>query len=188
MNPESWSERDAAMVKNRRWSWSAALAAATVVAFLPPNLDAAETATKGEDGKYMTSDGMPTYNIGSDGAVDWYTYSGYRRYHADCHTCHGPDGQGSSYAPALANSLKTLTYEQFMDVVVNGRQKVGVAENQVMPAFAQNANVMCYIDDLYIYLKARADGVIPRGRPPKREDKPKMATQNEDSCLGRGGG
>ena len=175
------------MVTNRSWGRVAAFAAATVVVLFPLNLDAAETAAKGEDGKYMTSDGMPTYNIGSDGTVDWYTYSGYRRYHADCHTCHGPDGQGSSYAPALANSLKTLNYEQFMDVVVNGRQKVGVAENQVMPAFAQNANVMCYIDDLYIYLKARADGVIPRGRPPKREDKPKMATQNEDSCLGRGG-
>jgi hypothetical protein len=55
-----------------------------------------------------------------------------------------------------------------------------------MPAFSNNVNVMCYIDDLYIYLKARADGAIPRGRPSKREDKPKMATQNEDSCLGRG--
>jgi hypothetical protein len=85
----------------------------------------------------------------------------------------------------LSHSLKNLTYEQFMDVVVNGRQKVGVAQNQVMPAFGTNENVMCYIDDLYVYLKARADGAIPRGRPAKREDKPQMATKNEDACLGR---
>jgi methanol metabolism-related c-type cytochrome len=173
------------MAMDRARSGIAYFAAMAIVAFFPMNLHSAETAVKGEDGKYMTAEGMPTYNIGPDGTVDWYTYSGYRRYHADCHTCHGPDGQGSSYAPALANSLKTLTYEQFMDVVVNGRQKVDAAENQVMPAFAQNVNVMCYIDDLYVYLKARADGAIPRGRPPKREDKPKLATQNEDSCLGR---
>jgi methanol metabolism-related c-type cytochrome len=186
-NPKTGAKENEAMAKNRGWGSVAAIAAMTVVAFSPATLHSAETAVKGEDGKYMTSEGMPTYHIGSDGAVDWYTYSGYRRYHADCHTCHGPDGQGSSYAPALAHSLKTLTYEQFMDVVVNGRQKVGVAENQVMPAFAQNVNVMCYIDDLYVYLKARADDAVPRGRPAKREDKPKVATQNEDSCLGRGG-
>jgi hypothetical protein len=54
-----------------------------------------------------------------------------------------------------------------------------------MPAFASNENVMCYIDDLYIYLKARADGAVPRGRPAKREDKPETAVKNEDSCLGR---
>jgi methanol metabolism-related c-type cytochrome len=145
----------------------------------------AEEATKSDDGKYRTADGVPTYHVGPGGVVDWYSYSGYRRYHADCHTCHGPDGEGSSYAPALAASLKTLTFDQFMDVVVNGRQKVGAAQNQVMPAFATNENVMCYIEDLYIYLKARADGAIPRGRPAKREDKPEIATKNEDACLGR---
>jgi methanol metabolism-related c-type cytochrome len=145
----------------------------------------AEEPVKGEDGKYRTADGVPIYHVAPEGIVDWYTYSGYRRYHADCHTCHGPDGEGSSYAPALAASLKTLTFDQFMDVVVNGRQKVGAAQNQVMPAFATNENVMCYIEDLYVYLKARADGAIPRGRPPKREDKPATATKNEDACLGR---
>ena len=41
-----------------------------------------------------------------DGVVDWYTYSGFRRYHSECHVCHGPDGMGSSFAPALLDSLK----------------------------------------------------------------------------------
>ena len=56
-----------------------------------------------EDGKYFDADGNPTFKIEEDGAVDWYTFSGYRRYHSDCHVCHGPDGVGSSYAPALAD-------------------------------------------------------------------------------------
>ena len=53
------------------------------------------TAVKNEDGKYFDKDGNPTYNIKPDGTVDWYTYSGFRRYHSECHVCHGPDGMGS---------------------------------------------------------------------------------------------
>ncbi|WGD30663.1 c-type cytochrome, methanol metabolism-related [Ancylobacter sp. WKF20] len=143
---------------------------------------------KDDLGKYTTEDGTPTYNIQPDGTMDWYTYSGYRRYHAECHVCHGPDGMGSSYAPALANSLKTMTYEQFMEIVVNGKQNVGVGTaDQVMPAFGENKNVMCYLDDLYVYLKARADGALGRERPSKREDKAKAYTANENQCFGRPG-
>ncbi|QFR31929.1 c-type cytochrome, methanol metabolism-related [Ancylobacter sp. TS-1] len=141
---------------------------------------------KDELGKYTLPDGDPIYNIGTDGTLDWYTYSGYRRYHAECHVCHGPDGMGSSYAPALANSLKTMTYAQFMEIVVNGKQNVGVGTaDQVMPAFGENKNVMCYLDDLYVYLKARADGALGRERPSKREDKTKAYTANENQCFGR---
>jgi hypothetical protein len=43
---------------------------------------------------------------------------------------------------------------------------------------------MCYIDDIYIYLKARADGVLPRGRPAKRSEKPEAAEANEKACFG----
>ena len=67
-------------------------------------------AVKNEDGKYYDREGNPTYKVQADGTVDWVTYSGYRRYHADCHVCHGPDGEGSSYGPALSNSLKTMNY------------------------------------------------------------------------------
>ncbi|MDQ0347790.1 c-type cytochrome, methanol metabolism-related [Ancylobacter vacuolatus] len=141
---------------------------------------------KDELGKYTTADGDPIYNIQADGTLDWYTYSGYRRYHAECHVCHGPDGMGSSYAPALANSLKTMTYPQFMEIVVNGKQNIGVGTaDQVMPAFGENKNVMCYLDDIYIYLKARADGALGRERPSKREDKTKAYTANENQCFGR---
>lgn len=148
--------------------------------------DAGEGKTKDELGKYTLPDGTPTYNIQKDGTMDWYTYSGYRRYHAECHVCHGPDGMGSTYAPALATSLKNMTYEQFMEIVVNGKKTVGVGTaDQVMPAFGENLNVMCYLDDLYVYLKARADGALDRTRPSKREDKTKAYGANENQCFGR---
>ncbi len=43
-----------------------------------------------DNGKYADKNGNPTYHISQDGTVDWYTYSGFRRYHSDCHVCHGP--------------------------------------------------------------------------------------------------
>ena len=52
-----------------------------------------------------------------------------------------------------------------------------------MPAFGDNKNVYCYMDDLYVYLRARAVGGIPRGRPPKKEDKPQGAKDYEASCM-----
>ena len=46
------------------------------------------------------------------------------------HFCHGPDGEESSYAPALSNSLKTMNYPDFANVVVNGRKNVNTAREK----------------------------------------------------------
>ena len=138
------------------------------------------------DGKYYDAEGTPTFNIAEDGTVDFHTYSGFRRYHAECHVCHGPDGEGSSYAPNLRESVANIPYTEFAEVVVNGRQNVGGGHNRVMPAFGTNPNVMCYLDDIYIYLRARAQGDLPRGRPAKKEDKTDAFSEAEDACMGTG--
>ena len=138
---------------------------------------------KNDDGKYIDAKGTPTYKAGPDGSVDWYTYSGFRRYHSECHVCHGPDGEGSSYAPALSNSLRTLNYEEFYGIVVGGRQNTGAGKENVMPAFADNKNVMCYLDDIFVYLRARANDAVPRGRPPKHEEKPAGFDKAEQNCM-----
>jgi methanol metabolism-related c-type cytochrome len=141
-------------------------------------------AVKEEGGKYYDKDGNPTYKIEPDGTVDWSTYSGFRRYHSECHVCHGPNGDGSSFAPALKDSLKTTSYNDFVNVVVNGRKNVTTSQENVMPAFAENSNVMCYLDDIYVYLRARSNNAVPDGRPDKHEPKPKSAEQAESSCMG----
>ncbi|WP_424968610.1 c-type cytochrome, methanol metabolism-related [Dinoroseobacter sp. S375] len=133
-----------------------------------------------EDGRYFTEEDIPTYNIAEDGTVDWLTFNGFRRYHAECHVCHGPDGEGSSYAPKIKNSAINMGYYDFFDVVVNGRQ-VG---NSVMPHFGDNKNVMCYLDDIYVYLKARAVDAVPRGRPAKKEAKSDLIREEENGCMG----
>ncbi len=142
------------------------------------------TPTYDEDGKWYTEDDIPTYKIEENGDLDWPSYSGFRRYHAECHVCHGPEGEGSTYAPALKNSALELDYYDFVDTVVNGRENVNNTTNSVMPAFGTNVNVMCYLDDIYVYLKGRGMDAIPRGRPAGRVDKSDAIREAENACLG----
>jgi methanol metabolism-related c-type cytochrome len=166
---------------------AAAAALAFVFGMAPALADGSgdPAAVKNEDGKYLDKDGNPTFKIGSDGTVDWYTYSGYRRYHSECHVCHGPDGEGSTYAPGLKNSLKTMSYGDFLGVVASGRKNVSASQESVMPAFGDNPNVACYMDDLFVYLRARANDAWGRARPAKREEKPEAAKQAEETCVGK---
>lgn len=145
---------------------------------------ASSKAVKDEDGKYFDAKGDPTYKIGPDGKVDWYTFSGFRRYNGTCDVCHGPDGAGSTFGPDLTNALKSLTYSEFAATVSGGKQDVNTAQTLVMPAFGTDKNVMCYLDDIYVYLRARSDGALGRGRPQSHEEKPKAATDFENSCMG----
>lgn len=113
----------------------------------------------------VDADGLPIYEV-QDGKVDKGTYNGYRRYHNSCHVCHGPDGMGGSFAPALTDSLKQLDYSAFADTVTNGRKVQGAGGgDRVMPSFGLDPNVMLHMDDIYRYLKARSDGKLDRGRP-----------------------
>jgi len=103
-----------------------------------------------------------------DGQVDKATFNGYRRFHGTCHACHGQDALGSTIAPALTESLKTLSYDDFTKTVLEGRQATDASGSaSAMPAFADDPNVSKHLDDIYRYLKARAVGGLGAGRPPK---------------------
>ncbi len=94
------------------------------------SLASAEAAAQGVDVAVASSDGIrsfnaedvPTFDIAEDGTVDWPTFSGYRRYQSECHVCHGPDGMGSSYAPALKDSVMRIDYYTFLETIANGKQ------------------------------------------------------------------
>jgi mono/diheme cytochrome c family protein len=94
-----------------------------------------------------------------DGRIDARTYNGFKRYHAGCNHCHGPDAMGSSVAPSLLERLPQI--EPFREIVRNGVNKGTAA----MLGFSGDANVSPYVDDIYAYLQARADGALGRGRP-----------------------
>jgi len=110
---------------------------------------------------------VPKYTV-KDGKVDKGTYNGYRRFHGTCHACHGQDAMGSSFAPALTESLKAVDYDLFVKTVLEGRQVTdATGAVKAMPAFGQDPNITKHLDDIYRYLTARADGVLAAGRPVK---------------------
>jgi methanol metabolism-related c-type cytochrome len=141
-------------------------------------------AVKSDDGKWSDKDDNPTFKIAADGTVDWYTYIGFTRYSAECMRCHGPDGMGSTYAPALMDSMKHMSYQDFYARVASGKQEVSASQNLVMPAEGENKNVMCFVDAIYIYLRARADDAVDRGRPDKHATKPAGYEKAQDECMG----
>jgi len=100
-----------------------------------------------------------------NGKVDKATFNGWRRYTESCLRCHGPDGAGSHYGPDLVDSAKRMSKDEFEDIVINGRTNVTTASGNVMPPFGTVEDVVSYLDDIWAYLKARADGVLGRGRP-----------------------
>jgi hypothetical protein len=91
----------------------------------------------------------------------------------------------------LAESLKTMDYETFYGTVVGGRQVNRAGTTYVMPAFGEDKNIMCYLDDIYTYIKARSinsasDGKqgMPPGRPNGREDISPEAKKAAADCTG----
>ena len=85
--------------------------------------------------------------------------NGYRRYNSACNHCHGPDGVGSTFAPSLIDD--PLPLPRFEAIVQEGSAS-GAA---VMRGFADDPNIAPYVRDIWLYLAARADRRIGRGRP-----------------------
>src|SRR3546814_2846373 len=73
-----------------------------------------------------------------------------RRRHTRCalvtgvQTCALP----ISFAPSLVDALQTLSYDDFLSIVANGKKDVSSSQDLVMPALGTNPNVMCYIDQI----------------------------------------
>jgi methanol metabolism-related c-type cytochrome len=140
-------------------------------------------ATPGDEGKFVDAGGNPIYAKNADGTFDYYTWRGYKKFMANCMQCHGPDGMGSSFAPNLTDSLHRINYYDFSGIIVNGQQNKWHPVNSIMPAWGEDLNVMCFLDGIYVYLRGRSDGAIPRGEP-KKPPANKEAQAAENACLG----
>ena len=98
------------------------------------------------------------YTVVDGNKVDANTLEGFRTWRAAaCDRCHGPNQEGL-VGPSLLEGLKTLTKEEFVKTLKEGRLEKG------MPSWTTNANVMANIDNLYAYLKGRSDGAITQAR------------------------
>jgi mono/diheme cytochrome c family protein len=90
--------------------------------------------------------------------VDSNTMNGFRAWRSGaCDRCHGANQEGL-VGPSLVESLKTLSKEDFVKTVRDGRLEKG------MVSFASSTMVMDNIDNLYAYLKGRSSGDITRAK------------------------
>jgi mono/diheme cytochrome c family protein len=110
---------------------------------------AAAGAAQAQDKPYKVVDGYK---------VDAETMKGFRAWRAAaCDRCHGANQEGL-VGPSLLVSLKTLSKEDFIVTVKNGRLDKG------MQSFGSSPAVMDNINQLYAYLKGRSDGEITRAK------------------------
>ena len=106
------------------------------------------------------------YTVVDGYKVDANTMNGFRAWRAAaCDRCHGASQQGL-VGPSLIESFKTLSKEEFVKTVSQGRLEKG------MPSFAESPSVMQHTDGLYAYLKGRSNGDITRAKVEELRDRP----------------
>ena|SRR5947208_2525071 len=97
------------------------------------------------------------YTVKDGNKVDAKTLEGWKTWRAmACERCHGAEQEGL-VGPALVNSLKVLSKDDFHTTIINGRPEKG------MPNFGAVALVQKNWENLYNYLKGRAEGKIAPG-------------------------
>lgn len=105
-----------------------------------------------------STDGAKLYTVVDGYKVDPNTLLGFKTWRsAACDRCHGANQEGL-VGPSLVTALKTLSKDEFVQVVAKGKP------NTQMVAFSGNAEVMKNMDQLYAYLKGRSDGAITKAR------------------------
>ena len=134
----------------------------------PTPKPAATTPTPAAPAPAPTAAAAPDpYHPAPRDTLDTDTYQGWKQYELNCSRCHGEYAVGTSFAPALVVSLKAdgtiPTKEMFITTVCAGRLDKG------MPSWCALGLEMNKIEEIYQYVKGRADGKISAGRPAQRE-------------------
>jgi mono/diheme cytochrome c family protein len=105
------------------------------------------------------------YRVKDGNKVDARALAGWKTWRAlACERCHGAEQEGL-VGPALVESMKKLTKQEFRTTIMEGRLEKG------MPPFSSSRMVNENWEGLYAYLKGRADGRILPGRLSLLEDK-----------------
>jgi mono/diheme cytochrome c family protein len=85
-------------------------------------------------------------------------YDGWKWWHVYCYRCHGVDAVGTTNAPTLIDPNAKLTAAQFLKIVRSGIPDKGM---QAWDKLLDNKQ----IGQIHLYVRARADKVLPPGRP-----------------------
>jgi mono/diheme cytochrome c family protein len=85
-------------------------------------------------------------------------YGGWKWWHVYCYRCHGQNAVGSTLGPSLIEPNAKLTLPEFLKKVRNGNPDKGM---QAWDKLLDDKQ----ITEIYNYVRARADNVLPPGRP-----------------------
>jgi len=85
-------------------------------------------------------------------------YNGWKWWHVYCYRCHGMNAVGGNLAPNLIDPNEKMTLPQFLTIVRNG------SDDKAMQAWDKLLDDK-QITQIYTYVRARADKVLPPGRP-----------------------
>jgi len=96
----------------------------------------------------------------AQGSADIYkdVYNGWKWWHVYCYRCHGQDAVGGALAPNLIDPNEKLPLKDFLIIVRNGNPEKGM---QAWDKLLDDKQ----IGQLFTYVRARADKVLPPGRP-----------------------
>jgi mono/diheme cytochrome c family protein len=85
-------------------------------------------------------------------------YNGWKWWHVYCYRCHGVDAVGTTTAPNLSDPMEKLAPAEFLKIVRGGRPDTAMqAWNKLLDDKQ--------IGQVHLYVRARADKVLPPGRP-----------------------
>jgi mono/diheme cytochrome c family protein len=85
-------------------------------------------------------------------------YNGWKWWHVYCYRCHGMNAVGGNLAPNLIDPNEKMPLPQFLMIVRNG------SSDKAMQAWDKLLDDK-QITQIYTYVRARADKVLPPGRP-----------------------
>ena len=85
-------------------------------------------------------------------------YNGWKWWHVYCYRCHGQNAVGGALAPNLTDPNEKLSPSDFLTLVRTGNPEKGM---QAWDKLLDDKQ----ITQIYIYVRARADKVLPSGRP-----------------------
>ena len=85
-------------------------------------------------------------------------YAGWKWWHVYCYRCHGQDAVGSTLGPSLIDPNAKMPLATFLRKVKVGNPDKGMQAWDKLLDEKQ-------ITQLYDYVRARADKVLPPGRP-----------------------
>ena len=101
---------------------------------------------------------MPAAAVQDSQEIYKNVYNGWKWWHVYCYRCHGMNAVGGALAPNLTDPNRKMPLKEFLPKVKNGDPDNGM---QAWDKLLDDQQ----ITQLYYYVRARADKVLPPGRP-----------------------